>query len=392
MWAESGSTSHHRCSPAISSIERCRGRTAAALVAAALTVAAASGNASERIALVAALSGPHAALGRDQRDGFQLAVAQQKGRLGGVAVRIVALDDRGEAGRASKMAGRILAEGVRIATGFTTSESALAIHARLQGKNVVMVSSGAVPTALARDECPGDFFSTAPTEDAVHENAGAIARARGYESVYLAAAAASRGPVEAAFRRQFAGRVFGADHDAGAIQRVRQSGADAVYAAIPPTALRSFLQAYDDAGLFHRVPVIVPDSQGLLLRTLGADFAGLTVSTRWSSTLESSADFVAAFERRYGRRPSVYALQGYDAALLLGDAFRAFKRERISARALSAALAKQRPVVQWHAWEVFTDAGGAPFLAPREPTLYLPDEDAPICPPAEAGPPPISHR
>ena len=167
MWAESGSTSRLRCSPAISSIEHRGGGTAGALVAALLAVAAASGNASETVALVAALSGPHAVLGRDQRDGFQLAVVQQDARLGGVDVRIVVLDDRGEAARASKIAGRILAGGMRIVTGFTTNESVLAFHAGLQGKNVVMISSGAAPRPNAAFWRMLGSFSSCPALIAV---------------------------------------------------------------------------------------------------------------------------------------------------------------------------------------------------------------------------------
>ena len=342
--------------------------------------------AGERIAFVAALSGTAAPLGRDQRDGFLLAVAQQKGLLGGIAVQVVEFDDRGDARRARKIAGRILAEGIRSPPGFTTSESALALAARLRGKPVVLVSSGAAPAALAGEGCAGNFFSTAPAEDAVHENAGAIARARGYESVALVTAPGSRSLVETAFQRGFGRPASSLDHGSGAIQRILQARPDAVYVGLPPGQVRSFLESYEQAGLFHRLPVIAPDGDGTLLGALGPEFPGLIASARWSAAMEddSSEKFVAAFEQRYGRKPSSYAMQGYDAAIFLGEAFRALREKPVSAAAVAQALARQAasgvagpfklgpnrfPITQWHAWEVFNDSAGSAYLAARERTL-----------------------
>jgi branched-chain amino acid transport system substrate-binding protein len=252
---------------------------------------------------------------------------------------------------------------------------------------VVLLSSGAAPVALAGERCSGNFFSTAPVEDAVHENAGVIARARGYESVYLVTAPGSRSLVETAFQRGFAGPASGVDDGSSAIQRIRQARADAVYVALPPARVRSFLQSYDEAGLFHRIPVIASDGDGRLVGGLGADFPGLIVSARWSAAMEGdrSEKFVAAFERRYGRKPSGYAMQGYDAALLLGEAFRALQGKAVSPAAVARALARQSvagvagplklganrfPVTQWHAWELFNDSTGSTYLAARERTLH----------------------
>ena len=136
------------------------------------------------------------------------------------------------------------------------------------------------------------------------------------------------------------------------------------------------LEEYDRAGLFHRIPVIAPDHDGRLARKLGAQFAGLTVSTRWSpdDDADESRSFVRSFRERYGRTPTASAMQGYDAAIML-----------------AGAQAPEHPTVQWHAWEIFTNARGAAYLATREATIRLPAGAVPTCP-ATAAPPPTSRR
>jgi branched-chain amino acid transport system substrate-binding protein len=364
------------------SLARCLALAAAASI---LSGAAFFCAATERIAFVGTLSGASASLGRDQRDGLLLAIAQQHGALGGIAVRVAEFDDRGEARHARLIADRILAEGIQIVTGLTTIESALALNSRLAGKRVVLLSSGAAPVALAAEECSRNFFSTAPVEDAVHENAGFIAQMRGYETIFIVTSPESRVLVKTAFQRRFAGTISGIDDASDAIRRIRQASPEAVYVALPAREIRSFLKSYEKAGLFHRIPVIAPDA-GFLLDKLGSDFSGLVVSARWSAAMETerSREFVVAFERRYGRKPSAYAMQGYDAALLLGEALRALVPNPVLGPAVSRALAMQKvagiagplrfaanrfPITQWHAWEVFDDSSGSTYLAQLEPTL-----------------------
>lgn len=330
-------------------------RLAACLAALLATTAAAE----VRIAFVGALSGSLAWAGRDQRDGFALALEQRNGRLGGVEVRFSKLD-----------------EGARIATGFTTDESALGLHERLRSEKMVLVSSGAGPLELAGERCSARFFSVAPPRDAVHENAGAIAQARRYRKVQLFAAPARRAEVEAAFRRAYDGElIWGSE-----LAEVREARPHALYLALPPRELLAFLRRYDGVGLFHRIPVIAAGVEPRELEALGPAFSGLIVSARWAAGMERerSMRFVEAFRTRYGRTPSSYAMQGYDAALLLDAALRLSPAD--PAKALSAAevegvagplrLAANGFVVSdWHAWEVFNESSGAPYLAPREQTL-----------------------
>lgn len=354
-------------------------------LAAALLIAAGAqpALADQKIAFVGALSGPAASAGRDQRDGFLLALQQQNGRLGGVPVQVLQLDDGGGHRRARKIAERLRAEGVRFVTGLTTSDSASALHRQLQGQPILIISSGAGPVELAGAGCAGNFFSTAPVDDAVHENGGAIAQARRYRKIYLVSAPGERAPVESALRRNYSGAILGADAE---IRHIRESQPDAVYLALPAAGMRAFLQAYAGAGLFHRIPVIAAGVEPQLLQELGPDFSGLIVSARWSAGMETERSrlFVEAFRASYGRLPTSRAMQGYDAALLLSAGFRAAGEKAPSAAAVADALAQHAvegvsgplrftanrfPVTDWYAWEVFNESSGAPYLAARERTI-----------------------
>ena len=326
----------------------------AGCLAALIATAAPAAPAEVRIAFVGALSGAQAWVGRDQRDGFALALEQRKGRLGGVEVRFSEIDkpDRQQP------------EGVRVVTGLRTEES------------VVFVSTGAAPLELAGERCSQRFFSVAPPRDAVHENAGAIAQARRYRKVQLFAPPAQRPEVEAAFRRAFQGEVIWGSE----LRDVREARPHAVYLALAWEEMLSFLKGYENTGLFHRIPVIAAGVEPRELEALGPAFSGLTVSARWAPGMERepSTRFVEAFKARFGRTPSTYAMQGYDAALLLDAALQLSAVD--PARALSAARAEGVAgpinlgangfiVTDWHAWEVFNESSGAPYLAARERTL-----------------------
>jgi branched-chain amino acid transport system substrate-binding protein len=302
-----------------------------------------------RVAFVGALSGPHAAAGRDQRDGFLLA---------GLPVELIELDDAGDPGRAKAIAARLLADKISFVTGLTTSDSALALQRELEGKPVLLLSSGTVL-------CTPNFFSTAPPEDAVHENAGAIASALRYRKVHIVGTPAQRAAVEAAFRRRYSGETAAGN----AVADIRESRPHGVYVALPSEAMVSFLRAYEQAGMFHRFPVIAANVEPDLLAQLGPDFAGLIVSVPWAA---GSGKFVEAFKRRYGRTPSSHAMQGYEAARRLGEALRKAASPSVDevARVLAAGLGAHRfAISDWHAWEVFNQSSGEPYLVARQRTL-----------------------
>jgi branched-chain amino acid transport system substrate-binding protein len=182
--------------------------------------------------------------------------------------------------------------------------------------------------------------------------------------------------VEAAFRRAYQGEVLWGRE----LREVREARPDVVYLALAPQEMLSFLRSYEGVGLFHRIPVITAGVEPPQLEALGPAFSGLIVSARWAAGMERepSTRFVEAFRARFGRTPSTYAMQGYDAALLLDAALRLSPVKL--AKALSAArvegvagpirlAANGFVATEWYDWEVFNESSGAPYLAVRARTL-----------------------
>jgi branched-chain amino acid transport system substrate-binding protein len=71
---------------------------------------------------------------------------------------------------------------------------------------------------------------------------------------------------------------------------------------------------------------------------------GMFNSSHWAHDFDNPENkrFVAAFEKEYGRLPSLYASQGYDAALLIDAAVRDVKGKLDDKAALQKALEAKR--------------------------------------------------
>ena len=91
----------------------------------------------------------------------------------------------------------------------------------------------------------------------------------------------------------------------------------------------SFIKQYSQSGLMADAPLFGPAfsfDQGIL-NAVGRAALGVLNSSQWSKDIDNPANrrFVADFQKAYGRLPSLYASQGYDAARLIGSALKAVK-------------------------------------------------------------------
>jgi len=112
-----------------------------------------------------------------------------------------------------------------------------------------------------------------------------------------------------------------------------------------------------------------------LLQAVKDAAIGVKNGSQWSHDLDNAANrqFVAAFKKAYGRTPTLYASQGYDAARLLGSALKQTAGNVDSLDALRDAIrradfetvrgkfefsANQHPVQDIYIREVIKDADG----------------------------------
>ncbi|WP_237560820.1 ABC transporter substrate-binding protein [Elioraea sp. Yellowstone] len=305
-----------------------------------------------RIGMITTLSGPGAALGNDIRDGFNLVVKNAGGRLGGLPVEVVIADDalRPENGRAiaERMVRR---ERIQVLTGIVFSNVMLAV-APVVLPAATYISANAGPSQLAGEACHANYFNVAWQNDNLHEAVGQYVTQQGKRRAYLVAPNYPAGrDALTGFKRFFRGEVVAEQYTrldqldyAAELAAIRTAGPEAVYIFLPGGLGINFIKQYAAAGLRERVPLYGPgfSFDQDVFPAVGEDALGCFNSSQWALDLPVPANrqFVDTFEREYGRLPSLYASQGYDAALLIGSAIAA-TRGRVGDRAAFAAALKR---------------------------------------------------
>ncbi|HZR68254.1 MAG TPA: ABC transporter substrate-binding protein [Burkholderiales bacterium] len=324
---------------------------AAALAFAALPAAPARAADKVTIGFISTLSGPSAALGIDIRDAFVLAVKMNGGKLGGLPADVIIGDDQFKPEVGRQLAEKnVKLDKVDVLTGFVFSNIMLASAPIAFENKVVYVSPNAAPSPLAGRQCNPWFFAASWPNDAYHEAAGQYATTRGYKAVYMLAPNYQAGKDSlAGFKRFYKGKVVGEvytqlgqlDYSAELAQ-VRAAKPQAVYIFLPGGMGINFIKQFVAAGLSRDIQLITPgfSSDQDIIRAVGEPMLGIHDAAHWALDLDNAANrkFVAAFEKEYGRLPTVYASQGYDTALLIDAAVRDVKGRVEDREALRRAL------------------------------------------------------
>ncbi len=311
-------------------------RVSTVLAAAILAVSSTAAADPLKIGMITTLSGPGAGLGIDIRDGFQLALDRLGGMLGGVVTQVVEGDDQRKPDIAVQLARRMIArDGVHIVTGIVWSNLALAVMPTVVRGDVFFISANAGPSALAGAQCNPYFFNVAWQNDNNHEAMGQVVQDRGFDNAYLMAPNYPAGrDALAGFKRFYTGGIAGEVYTplgqldyAAELAQLRAAAPDAVFVFYPGGMGINFVKQYEQAGLKAAIPLFGPAfsfSQDILA-AVGDAALGVNNTAQWSPDLETPENqaFVAAFQTTYGRIPSLYASQGYDAALLIDSAVRA---------------------------------------------------------------------
>ncbi|AKM29492.1 ABC transporter substrate-binding protein [Pandoraea faecigallinarum] len=359
-----------------------------AIAAAAAMFASGGAHAQVKIGFIGTLSGPGGALGQDQYDAFMLAIEQKGGKLGGVPVQVIKEDDQLKPDVGVQAAQKLVErDKVQLITGVTFSNVMMAIHKNVTNAGVVMVGSNAGPAPIAGEQCSPNFFSTSWDNDELHEAGGQLSTNLGYKKMYVMAPnyQAGRDAVNG-FKRDYKGQIVDEvytqvnqpDYSAE-IAQLQAAKPDAVYVFYPGGMGVNFVKQYRQAGLLGKIPLIsVSTIDGSTLPALKEQAIGSITSAPYSPDLDNAQNkqFVAAFQKKYNRVPSMYAAQSYDAANLIDSALTKTKGSVADREALRAALkaadfqsvrgafkfaSNQFPIAPFYRVDVVKDASGAAF-------------------------------
>ena len=341
---------------------------------------------SVKIGMVTTLSTKAGYLGEEVRDGFKLAIAQEEGKLGGIPVELLVEDDGRDPGKAKQIADRFMKrDGVKIMTGIIFSNVALAVVPKVVRSEVLYISPNAGPSDLAGKGCNENYFNVAYQNDNLDEVVGKYVSDAGFKNVYLLAPNYPAGKDHlAGFKRYYTGKISGevytklgqADY-AAEIATLRAAKPDAVFFFLPGGMGINFLKQYSQAGLNKTIPVFGPafSFDERLLGAVGAAALGVKNGSQWTQDLDNPANkqFVAAFRAAYGRTPTLYASQGYEAARLIGSALKSVggdvnnldqlraavrKADFESVRGKFAFTTNQHPIQNLYIREVIEDGKG----------------------------------
>jgi len=325
------------------------------LIALSLGLACASGfaqnDAPVKVGLLSTLSGPGAGLGVDIRDGFQLAVKLSGGKFSGKAVDVIVADDQASPDVGRQTADRLVKrDKVDFMTGIVFSNVMLAVGAPTFQSKTFYISANAGPSQYAGEQCNPYFFSASYQNDNMHEAVGKVVTDKGFKKVALIAPNYPAGKdAIAGFKRFFKGEVASETYTAlnqldygTELSKLRATKPDAVYIFLPGGMGINFIKQFVGAGLSKDITLFGPGFSGDedVIKAVGDPMLGMFNTSQWGHDMDNAANkkFVAEFEKAYGRLPTLYAAQGYDAARLIEAAVRDSKGKLDDKAAVRKAL------------------------------------------------------
>ena len=221
---------------------------------------------------------------------------------------------------------------VKIMTGIVFSNVAMAVVPKVVRDGVFYISPNAGPSLLAGKGCDKNYFNVAWQNDNLDEVMGQYVSQAGYRNVYLLAPNYPAGKDHLpGFKRYYKGGIAGEVYTklgqsdyAAELANIRAAKPEAVFFFLPGGMGINFLKQYAQSGLNDSIPVFGPafSFDERLLKAVGGAALGVKNGSQWTHDLDNPANrnFVAAFRKAYGRTPTLYASQGYDAARLIGSA------------------------------------------------------------------------
>ena len=304
-----------------------------------------------KVGLMLTLSGPSAALGQQARNGFELALKDLGGKLGGREAEVIVVDDELKPDVAvTKVKGLIDRDKVDMIVGPIFSNVAGAIAKPVTDAKVFLISPNAGPSPLAGRGCSPFFFATSYQNDQNHQVAGKVAQNRNYKRMYLLAPNYQAGKDSiAGFKRDYKGEVIEESYVPlnnldfqSELAKIASMKPDAVFAFMPGGMGVNLVKQYRQAGL-ERIPFLSAFTvDEATLPAQGEAALGMFSGSNWAPDLDTPQNkkFVASYIAAHNAVPASYAFHAYDAALLLDSAIKAVGGNLADKDAVRAAIKK----------------------------------------------------
>lgn len=378
-------------------------RTLRHLTLAASALALTAAHADIKIGFSGPLSGPVAAVGQDQYDGFMLGIELLGKKLGAEEVTVLREDDQLKPELGNQIARKFIdRDKVDAIVGLGFSNVLMASLPRIVESGTVAIATNAGPSPLAGAGCLPHVFSAAWQNDGSAEAMGKFAQDSGYKRVYLMAPNYQAGKdYIAGFKRNYKGQVLDETYTqvnqtdySAEIAQLQAADPDAVFVFYPGGMGVNFVKQFSQAGLLKKTPLLSAFTvDGTTLPSLRDAAVGVISGGMWDVALKTpgNAEFVAAFSKKFGRVPSLYAAVGFDTANLLDIAVRKVKGQTADKAKWAAAVkaagaelksvrgpfrfnANNMPVQNYYAFQTVKDGA---TIAVKQLGTPLPDHQDP---------------
>ena len=314
-------------------------RTGAAAAASAIPTGWAIAQAKPvKVGLMLPYSGTFAQLGENITHAIEMYLAEKGGKLGGREIQFVRLDDESKPELGLQNADRLIKrDNVDVLIGTVHSGVQMAIHKAVTESGTLCIVPNAGAVAVTRNLCAKNVFRTSFSNWQPAYGMGVAAGKRGAKKAvwvtwdYAAGAESGEG-----FKQGLeanGGQVvqtltlkFPETNFQPLLAQIPGLGVDVVGAFFAGGGAINFVKDYAAAGL--KVPLV---GSGFLtegvLGPQGAAAEGVETGLHYGDGLDNPKNnaFRAAFKTKAGREADVYAVQGYDAAQLLGIGLEAVK-------------------------------------------------------------------
>ena len=324
----------------------------AATAAFMLVVTAAAAQDKIRIGLIYTLSGAPSTLGQQSKNGFELALKSLGGKMAGKDVELFAVDDELKPDVAiQKVRGLLERDRVDFVVGPIFSNILVAIHKPVIDAGKILISTNAGTSNFAGAGCNANFFVTSYQNDQIFEAVGEASNKLGYKRVYILVPNYPAGKdAIAGFKRTYKGEIieesllplnttdFGPE-----VSKIAASKADALFTFMPGGLGINLLNTFIQAGLKGKIPIVSTfTADEATLPVLKDNAVGVYGVLTWSPNMDNPANkkFVSEYEAAYNAVPASYAMQAYDAAMLINSAVSAVNGNLADHNAVRAALKK----------------------------------------------------
>ncbi len=287
-----------------------------------------------KIGVILPYSGQFADTGVQLDNGIKLYIQQHGDTVAGKKIEVIRKDVGGIAPEVAKRLAQelVVRDNVDILAGFALTPNALAAaEVSAQAKKFMVVMNAA--TSIITTKSPY-LVRTSVTVPQIDETFGAWAAKSGIKTAYTLVSDYGPGlDAEGAFQRAFeaaGGKIVGsvrmpvANADFSAfVQRAKDTNPEAIFIFVPGgTQPAAIGKAMASRGITPANTKILGQGEITFedaLKSMGDDAIGIITAFHYDYNHDSpmNKDFVAAYNKAFGRNPDIYSMGGYDGMHLI---------------------------------------------------------------------------